>query len=75
MYDRSVLLAMLWRVNKMVCDNQIVALTRQRLKRSEKNILRSIIYCIDMALVKNDAKRIEKVAQNMRELDEKMGRR
>ena len=27
------------------------------------------------ALVKNDAKRIEKVAQNMRELDEKMGRR
>ncbi len=36
MYDRSVLLAMLWRVNKMVCDNQIVALTRQRLKDPRK---------------------------------------
>lgn len=27
------------------------------------------------SLVRNDAKRIEKVAQNMRELDEQMGRR
>ena len=76
MYDRSVLLAMLWRVNKMVCDNQIVALTRQRLKRSEKKYtqINNLLHRYG-ALVKNDAKRIEKVAQNMRELDEKMGRR